>query len=144
MSNTLAADRDKSIADAYAIPLEKIDVSDPELFRTDTMWPYFERLRHEDPVHYCKESEYGPFWSVTKYKDIMHVDTNHGIYSSEATLGGVALRNQEEGFFLPTLPSCGISASTQPSRATISSPCWPKAKRRKTWGRWSIWETFFS
>ncbi len=101
MSNTLAADRDKSIADAYAIPLEKIDVSDPELFRTDTMWPYFERLRHEDPVHYCKESEYGPFWSVTKYKDIMHVDTNHGIYSSEATLGGVALRNQEEGFFLP-------------------------------------------
>ncbi len=37
MSNTLAADRDKSIADAYAIPLEKIDVSDPELFRTDTM-----------------------------------------------------------------------------------------------------------
>ncbi|WP_422022213.1 cytochrome P450 [Pyruvatibacter mobilis] len=101
MSESLGADRDKPIADAYAIPLEEIDVSNPELFRANAIWPYFERLRREDPVHYCKESEYGSFWSVTKYKDIMHVDTNHGIYSSEATLGGVALRNQEEGFFLP-------------------------------------------
>ena len=82
MSESLGADRDKPIADAYAIPLEKIDVSNPELFRANAIWPYFERLRREDPVHYCKESEYGSFWSVTKYKDIMHVDTNHGIYSS--------------------------------------------------------------
>jgi len=101
MTESLVAARDGSIADAYAIPLDEIDVSNPELFRTNTIWPYFERLRREDPVHYCKTSEYGSFWSVTKYKDIMHVDTNHGIYSSEATLGGVALRDQEEGFFLP-------------------------------------------
>ena len=31
------------------------DVGNPELFRTDTFWPYFERLRKEDPVHYCAE-----------------------------------------------------------------------------------------
>ena len=36
---------------AYAIPLEDIDVSDPELYRSNTMWGYFERLRREDPVH---------------------------------------------------------------------------------------------
>jgi len=101
MSETITAAGSKSVAEAYEIPLDEIDVSDPELFRTNSIWPYFERLRNEDPVHYCKGGDYGPFWSVTKYKDIMHVDTNHAIYSSEATLGGVALRDQTEGFFLP-------------------------------------------
>ena len=37
---------------AYSMPIEDIDPSNPELFRTDTMWPYFERLRKEDPVHW--------------------------------------------------------------------------------------------
>ena len=49
-------------ADPYSIPLAKIDVSDAELFETDTLWGYFERLRKEDPVHYCAESEFGPYW----------------------------------------------------------------------------------
>ena len=47
----------------YSIPLEEIDVSDAELFEADTLWGYFERLRKEDPVHDCAESEFGPFWS---------------------------------------------------------------------------------
>ena len=36
-------------AQALATPLDKFDVSDPELFRNDTLWPWFERLRREDP-----------------------------------------------------------------------------------------------
>jgi hypothetical protein len=48
-------------ADPYAIPLDKIDVSDAEIFETDTLWGYFERLRKEDPVHYCAESEFGAY-----------------------------------------------------------------------------------
>src|SRR5580765_1167086 len=86
---------------AYDMPLDKINVSQPELFRTNSFWPYFERLRREDPVHYCAESDYGPYWSVTKYNDIMAVDTNHQAYSSEATLGGITLRNQRPDFLLP-------------------------------------------
>ena len=61
-------------ADPYSIPLDKIDVSDSELFETDTHWGYFERLRKEDPVHYCAESEFGPYWSVTRYDDVVHVE----------------------------------------------------------------------
>ena len=54
-------------AKAYAMPLEEINMADPELFRTDTMWPYFERLRKEDPVHYnATGHEDGPYWSVTR------------------------------------------------------------------------------
>eukprot|EP01031_Cornospumella_fuschlensis_P035207 gene35207-42645_t len=56
---------------AYSIPLEDIDVSSPELFANYTMMEYFERLRLEDPVHYCAKSLFGPYWSVTKFKDIM-------------------------------------------------------------------------
>jgi cytochrome P450 len=69
-------------ADPYTIPLDKIDVSDAEIFETDTLWGYFERLRKEDPVHYCAESEFGAYWSVTRYDDIVHVEKNHEIFSS--------------------------------------------------------------
>ncbi len=83
---------------AYSTPLEDFHVGDPELFITDTHWPWFERLRAEEPVHYCRQSEFGPYWSVTKYNDIMTVDTNHGVFSSE---GGITIANQDEDFKLP-------------------------------------------
>jgi cytochrome P450 len=83
---------------AYSIPLEEIDVADPELFRTDTMWPYFERLRKEAPVHYRAEHEFGPYWSVTKYNDIMAVDTNHEAFSSEPS---ITIADPKDDFRLP-------------------------------------------
>ena len=69
-------------ADPYAIPLDEIDVSDGELFATDTHWGYFERLRKEDPVHYCPASDFGPFWSVTRYEDVVTVEKDPKTYSS--------------------------------------------------------------
>ena len=78
---------------AYATPLDKIDVSDPTLYQNDTIWPYFERLRREDPVHYCSDSPFGPYWSITKYHDIMLVDTSHSIFSSEA--GGITILDRK-------------------------------------------------
>lgn len=83
------------------IPIDKINVAQPELFQNDTMWTYFERLRREDPVHFCADHEYGPYWSITKFRDILQVDTNHKDFSSEASLGGITIRDQEEDFPLP-------------------------------------------
>lgn len=83
---------------AYAMPLDKIDVSQGRLYQTDTHWPYFERLRAEAPVHYCAESEFGPFWSATKYKDIMAVETNHAVFSSQPA---IILRDPDPDFTLP-------------------------------------------
>ena len=68
--------------DPHSIPLAEIDVSDPELWATDTFWGYFERLRNEDPVHYCADSEFGAYWSVTKFDDIVTVEKNPEIFSS--------------------------------------------------------------
>jgi cytochrome P450 len=78
---------------AYAMPLADLNPGDPELFRTDSHWPYFERLRAEDPVHWCRDSEFGPYWSVTRYNDIMAVDINHQVFSSDAALGGITIRD---------------------------------------------------
>ena len=80
-------------AKAWATPLEDFNPGDPDLFLTDTHWPWFERLRAEAPVHWCKDSEFGPYWSVTRYKDIMDVDTNHQVFSSDAALGGITIRD---------------------------------------------------
>jgi cytochrome P450 len=76
---------------AYALPIDQINPAQGILFQTDTMWPYFERLRKEDPVHFTADSEFGPYWSITKYNDIMAIDTNHQVFSSESTLGGITI-----------------------------------------------------
>jgi len=79
---------------AFSIPLDEVDVSDPKLFQDNTVGHYFERLRRDEPVHYCKDSRFGPYWSVTKYKDIMQVEVNHQIYSSDAFKGGITINER--------------------------------------------------
>ena len=78
-------------AEAYALPLDKLNPAQPALFQADAMWPIFERLRAEAPVHYCTEPELGPYWSITKYNDIMAIDTNHQVFSSDFMLGGITI-----------------------------------------------------
>ena len=102
-----------------SIPLEDFDVSEPELFRTDTFWPYFDRLRKEEPVHYCEDSMFGPYWSVTKYNDIMEIETNHAVFSSAASLGGITIRDvapdlRRESFIAMDQPRHG------PQRKTVA------------------------
>lgn len=81
----------------HDIPLDQLDVSDPVLFQQDVVGEHFARLRREDPVHYCATSRYGPYWSVTKFNDIMRVDTDHKTFSSEAKLGGIAIQDMQGG-----------------------------------------------
>ncbi len=79
------------------LPLEKIDVSDPAIYQNDNWHAYFRRLRREDPVHYCADSPYGPYWSITKYDDIMQMELDHQTYSSAAHLGGITIRDSPYG-----------------------------------------------
>ncbi len=72
--------------EALQTPLEDFDMSKPERFQSSTHWPFFDRMRAEDPVHYCRDSDYGPYWSVTKWSDIMTVETNHRVFSSQPTI----------------------------------------------------------
>jgi cytochrome P450 len=71
-----------AIPDPWTLPLEQVDPARRELFFRDAQWPYFARLRQDDPVHFHPESPYGPYWSITRYQDIKHVDMHHEVYSS--------------------------------------------------------------
>jgi cytochrome P450 len=81
---------------AYSTPLKDFHVADVSHFTTDTHWPWFERLRREDPVHYCADSEYGAYWSVTRFHDIVTVDSNHEVFSSDSSRGGIMIADAFE------------------------------------------------
>ena len=91
-------ERDK----AMSLPLEQIDVSKGYLFEHDYVGWYFERLRRDDPVHLAHSKRYGLYWSVTRYQDIMAVDTDHANYSSEAHLGGISLAERPAAEMFPS------------------------------------------
>jgi cytochrome P450 len=84
---------------AQALPrqLDSIDVSDPKLYQDDAWRPLFAQLRRNDPVHYCASSPFGPYWSVTRYDDILAVELDHGTYSSASELGGIQIADQPRG-----------------------------------------------
>jgi len=82
------------LADAQCTPLDQVDVSDPRLYQNHVWQPYFARLRREEPVHWRENGMYGSFWSITKYQDIMDVETRHQEFSSEAALGGIMITDR--------------------------------------------------
>ena len=86
---------------AWSMPLDEINPAKRELFQKDVIWPYFERLRKEAPVHKAYDEEFGEYWSVTRYEDIMAVDTNHQVFSSDWTHGGITLFDAAADFRLP-------------------------------------------
>jgi cytochrome P450 len=74
---------EKPIPDGAKIPLSEIDMSNPFLYRQGQWMSHFKRLREESPVHYQATSPFGPFWSVTRYEDILAMDKNHHLFSAE-------------------------------------------------------------
>jgi len=89
-TSPVATRRIDARARALAVPLEQLDPADPQGFVDDTVGYVFERLRREDPVHRSHSPIPGidTYWSVTRYQDIMHVDSHHELFSSE---GGITL-----------------------------------------------------
>ena len=93
-SRPVAVFTESPIADIDTLSIDDIDVSNPFLFRQNQWQSYFKRLRDECPVHYQKTSAFGPFWSITRYQDIMFVDKNHHLFSAEP---GIMLGEAPEG-----------------------------------------------
>lgn len=72
--------------DPWSLPLESLDPAQAILFKENVHEEYFRRLRQEDPVHYTPESEFGAYWSITKYNDIVAIDSNHKVFSSHENI----------------------------------------------------------
>jgi len=82
MADTAQIVSETEIPDPWSLPLENLDVSKAEIFLNNMQGEYFRRLRQEDPIHYCADSQFGPYWSITRYDDIMAVDANNKAFSS--------------------------------------------------------------
>ena len=104
--------------DAATLPLEQFDVSNPDLYRHDAWQPFFARLRAEAPVHWCRESVFGPYWSVTRYRDIQFVETHPDLFSSEPT---IVLGNPPKDFLL----SPGFIALDPPRHGQVRGAALP-------------------
>jgi cytochrome P450 len=77
--------------------LDLLDPSEPHRFTDGSAHAMFERLRREAPVHYCANSRFGPFWSISRYEDIVEIESLPKIYSSEAKHGGVSIIDIDAG-----------------------------------------------
>ncbi len=77
--------------------LDLLDPSEPHRFTDGSAHAMFDRLRREAPVHYCANSRFGPFWSVSLYEDIVEIEALPKIYSSEAKHGGVSIIDIDAG-----------------------------------------------
>ena len=86
---------DMTTVDPATVPLDQIDVSQPGLYERDLFSPFFKRLRKESPVHYCARSAFGPYWSITRFEDIMAVERDHETFSSA---DGIILPDRPEEF----------------------------------------------
>lgn len=91
--------KEAPLPDVSTLALEDIDLSNPFLYRQGLWRSYFKRVRDECPVHFQKASPFGPFWSVTRYEDIMFVDTRHDLFSAEPI---ISIGPQPEGLEIET------------------------------------------
>jgi len=92
---------DEPTPDPASVNVDGFDFVDSEYWYRGATLPIFARMREEAPVNFVPESFVGPYWNVTRYADIMAVDTNHKAFSSDAHYGGITLQDMDDDFMMP-------------------------------------------
>jgi cytochrome P450 len=88
--------------EAWTMPLHTVDPANPTRFFAGAELPYLARLRRDAPIHYTAESPmFGPYWSITKYNDIMEVELNTEVFSSSWAHGGITVRDRPKELRIP-------------------------------------------
>ena len=82
--------------DRTASPIAPIDVSDPALYAEDRWQEPFRTLRGQAPIQYVPDSPFGPYWSVSTYKPIIHIESLPKIFSSSWEYGGISIAGDVE------------------------------------------------
>ncbi len=94
-----------------------LNPADPALYHEDRWRPVFDHLRAEAPVHYCPESLYGPYWSVSTYDLIMQAELRPQDFSNRADLGGIQINDIAKGLDRPAFVSMDPPEHTPRRRA---------------------------
>lgn len=71
--------------------IDPIDVSRKELYVEDTWREPFRQLRQRAPIQWVPESHFGPYWSVSTYKPIQHIEALPKLFSSSWEYGGISI-----------------------------------------------------
>ena len=79
-----------------ASPIAPIDVSDATLYAEDRWQEPFRTLRAQAPIQYVPESSFGPYWSVSTYKPIIHIEALPKVFSSSWEYGGISIAGDVE------------------------------------------------
>ncbi len=85
--------------------IDPFDVTRAVLWGEDRWQDPMSKMRAEAPIYYCKDSKFGPHWSLTTYKPIQHVEALPKIYSSSWELGGITVA----GVGVEDMPEGGVA-----------------------------------
>ena len=80
---------------AHTAP-DPFDVSRAELYAEHRWHEPFRRLRAEAPIHRVADSAFGPYWSISTYKPIVHVESLPELFSSSWEHGGITIADPKE------------------------------------------------
>jgi cytochrome P450 len=67
------------------------DVTHPDVYTEDRFEEAFSALRADGGIHYFEDARFGPYWAITKYKPIVHIESLPKIFSSSGELGGITV-----------------------------------------------------
>ncbi|HEX2590007.1 MAG TPA: hypothetical protein VHL34_00820, partial [Rhizomicrobium sp.] len=95
MSAAAQIDHPSRTSEVWAKPLETLDPSEGTLYQRGLLHDYLKRLREEDPVHWSPTGPTGGFWSITKFNDIVAIEANHKVFSSDRD---ITVGDQPPGF----------------------------------------------
>lgn len=115
--NAAANTPNQDVVSGHEAKLSALNPGRASRFQDDSIGPMFARLRREDPVHFTPDSEYGPYWSVTRWDDIVTVDTDYETFSSTQ---GVALMDQ--AMLQAQLAALGEQPKSAPNLTTMDEP----------------------
>ncbi len=82
-------------SDDLPCDLANIHPARPDRFVDGSVHAVMDQLRKEAPVHKTERSEFGAYWSVSTYKDIIEIEALPQLYSSEMDRGGVSIVDAE-------------------------------------------------
>lgn len=103
--------------DLACLPIDKIDVAQPGLFKLGFAPCYLDRLRRQAPVHYCPDGLFGAYWSITRYADIEAVELDPETFSSDHYNGGISITSRpDDPQFFPSFLSMDPPRHTEQRR----------------------------
>ena len=94
--NASAAPVPSANAQPARSPLAPEDLSALALFTEDRWQEPFRRARAEGPIQWVEDCRFGPYWSVTSYKPIVHIESLPKVFSSSYEYGGITIAGRNE------------------------------------------------